>query len=115
MTQTDFYASVAELIGHKLSDKKVPGSQVMWNVFSGTSEKGRKYLLEESVTLSLRYGDYKYIHPTKKKASWIKSEKNIESATSLEPQLYDLSKGVYESNNIAAKIEKHCKKKCRKK
>jgi len=60
-------------------------------------------LLEESVTLSLRYGDYKYIQPTKKKASWIKSEKNIESGTSLDPQLYNLSKDVSELINIADK------------
>lgn len=110
LTQTDLYASVAELIGHNLSENEAPDSQAMWNVFNGTSDKGRKFLLEESVTLSLRYGDYKYIHPTKKKASWIKSEKNIESGTSLEPQLFDLSKDIYESNNIAAKKKSIVKK-----
>ena len=110
LTHTDLYASVAELVGYELSDDEAPDSEAMWEVFSGVSEKGRKYLLEESVTLSLRYGDYKYIHPTKKKAPWIKSEKNIESGTSLEPQLFDLSKDVYETNNIASKKKSILKK-----
>jgi len=110
LTQTDLYASLAELVGYKLAANEAPDSQAMWNTFSGKSEKGREYLLEESVTLSLRYGDYKYIHPTKKRASWIEKEKNIQSGTSLEPQLYDLSKDIYESKNIAEKNKKLVKK-----
>ena len=69
---TDLYASIAELIGHQLSDEEALDSYAMWNTFAGISEKGRDFLLEESVTLSLRHGDFKYIHPTTQKASWIK-------------------------------------------
>tara|TARA_B100000809_G_scaffold266806_1_gene331792 strand:- start:10669 stop:12183 length:1515 start_codon:yes stop_codon:yes gene_type:complete len=110
ITQTDLYASIAELIGHTLSDKEAPDSQAMWNTFAGESDKGRTFLLEESVTLSLRYGDYKYIHPTTKKASWISDEKGIESGISLQPQLFNLSKDIGESVNIAGKNKRLIKK-----
>ncbi|TLX78180.1 arylsulfatase [Labilibacter sediminis] len=110
VTQTDLYASIAELIGHKLSETEAPDSYAMWSTFAGKSNKGREFLLEESVTLSLRHGNYKYIHPTTKKAAWIKEEKNIEAGTSTEPQLFDLSKDVGERVNIAAKNKKLVKK-----
>ncbi|GAB1308885.1 sulfatase-like hydrolase/transferase [Urechidicola sp. KH5] len=106
MTQTDIYASVAELIGHKLDAMEAPDSYAMWDAFSGISDKGREFLLEESVTLSLRHKDYKYIHPTNKNPSWIKKEKNIESGTSKKAQLFDLSADVGETQNIADKKKK---------
>lgn len=103
VTQTDLYASIAELIGHELKDMEAPDSHKMWDTFTGKSEKGREFLLEESVTLSLRYGNYKYIHPTTKNASWIKDQKNIEDGLSIKPQLYDLSVDIKEENNIEDK------------
>ena len=106
LTQTDLYASFAQLIGHKLGETEAPDSYAVWEAFAGISDEGREFLLEESVTLSLRHKNYKYIHPTKKKAEWIKEEKNIESGTSLEPQLYDLSIDVGETQNIAKKKKK---------
>jgi len=106
LTQTDLYASFAELIGHELSEQEAPDSYAMWNTFIGKTKKGREFLLEESVTLSLRYGNYKYIHPTKKKASWIKDQKNIESGTSIKPQLFDLTNDKEERENIADKNKK---------
>ena len=63
-------------------------------------------MLEESVTLSLRYGNYKYIHPTQKKASWISDEKNIESGLMETPQLFDLSNDISEKKNIASSFPK---------
>ncbi|MBR8536151.1 arylsulfatase [Carboxylicivirga sediminis] len=110
VTHTDLYASFAELIGHQLNETEAPDSEAMWSTFAGESKKGREFLLEESVTLSLRHGNYKYIHPTKKNPSWIKVEKNIESGTSIEPQLFDLSKDIGEKVNIAAKNKKLVKK-----
>ncbi len=103
VTHTDLYASLAELIGHQLSEHEAPDSYAMWDTFTGKSDKGREFLLEESVTLSLRHGNYKYIHPTNKKAAWIKEEKKIESGISTEPQLFDLSNDVGERKNIAEK------------
>lgn len=101
VTHTDLYASFAQLVGHQLAEKEAPDSYAMWDTFAGESEEGRDFLLEESVTLSLRHGDYKYIHPTNKKASWIWDQKKIDSGTSTEPQLFDLSKDIEERINIA--------------
>lgn len=110
LTHTDLYASVAELVGHELTDNEAPDSEAMWATFAGESKKGREFLLEESVTLSLRHKNYKYIHPTTKKAGWIKKEKNIESGAMNEVQLFDLSKDVNERTNIAAKNKRLIKK-----
>ena len=104
------YASFAELIGHELNEKEATDSYAMWDSFSGKSKKGREFMLEESVTLSIRHGNFKYIHPTKKKASWIKDQKSIESGISPKPQLYDLSNDIGESHNIAGEKEKLVKK-----
>ncbi|WP_430814960.1 sulfatase family protein [Carboxylicivirga sp. RSCT41] len=110
VTQTDLYASFAELIGHELTATEAPDSYAMWSTFAGQSDKGRDFLLEESVTLSLRHGNYKYIHPTKKNPGWIKLEKNIESGTSNVPQLFDLSIDIGEQINIADKNKRLVKK-----
>ena len=110
LTHTDVYASIAELIGYELQGAEAPDSYAMWNTFAGEEEIGREFMLEESVTLSLRHGNYKYIHPTTKKAAWIKLEKNIEAGTSVEPQLYDLSTDAGETTNIASKKKKIVKK-----
>lgn len=106
ITQTDIYASIAELIGHELEENEAPDSYDMWPVLAGKSEKGRDFLLEESLTLSLRHGKYKYIHPTTKKAEWIKDQKNIEAGTSKIPQLFDLSTDIGEKINIATEHPK---------
>ncbi|MBK3516170.1 sulfatase family protein [Carboxylicivirga marina] len=110
VTQTDLYASFAELVGHELEASEAPDSEAMWSTFAGESFEGREYLLEESVTLALRHGQYKYIHPTKKNPSWIKLEKNIEAGVSTEAQLFDLSNDVGEQENIASKNKKLVKK-----
>ena len=107
----DLYASIAQLLGHKLKDAEAPDSHNVLDVMTGKSEEGRDYLLEEAYTFSLRKGNYKYIQPLEKiKQTWIESQKGIESGLSLEPQLYDLSKDEGELNNIAGKEKKLVKK-----
>ena len=46
LTQTDLYASFAELIGHKLTETEAPDSYAMWDSFAGKSDNGRDFLLE---------------------------------------------------------------------
>jgi len=104
------YASISELIGYKLLEKEAPDSQAMWKTFTGESDKGRDFLLEESVTLSLRHGSYKYIHPTTKKAPWIREEKGIDGGISKLPQLYNLSNDIGETTNIAFKNKRLVRK-----
>lgn len=101
-SQVDLYASLASMIDYKLKPEEAPDSFDMLEVIKGNSNEGRKELIEESYTLSLRKGDFKYIKPVKKKRhNWIENSKNIESGLETIPQLYDLSKDPEEKINIA--------------
>jgi len=103
----DLYASIASIVGHKLTENEAPDSYNLVDALTGKNKKGRDYLLEESYTFSLRKGNYKYIHPVKKwKPTWIEEKKGTESGSSFKPQLFDLSKDVWEDNNIADKEQK---------
>ncbi len=103
----DLYASIAALLGHKLTGNEAPDSYNLLEALIGQSEKGRDFLLEESFTYSLRKGNYKYIQPVKKwLPKWIEEKKNIESGGSFKPQLFDLSKDIREEKNVAEKKTK---------
>ncbi|PWD98981.1 sulfatase family protein [Marinilabilia rubra] len=104
---TDFYASIASIVGHELTEKEAPDSYNLINALTGKSKKGRDFLMEQSYTYSLRKGNYKYIKPVKKwKPDWIEEKKGIESGSSFKPQLFDLSKDIWEENNLADKKPK---------
>lgn len=111
-SQVDLYASFANLIRHKLDSLEAPDSFNMLDVITGKSTEGRKEMLEESFTLSLRKGQWKYIAPlvSKKGKSlesrigWIK-EKGIESGGDTKPQLYNLKNDIGETTNVASEHE----------
>jgi arylsulfatase A len=68
----------------------------------GATDLGLEYMLEESFTLSIRYGNWKYIAPQEKGTpDWLKNKK-IESGLEQQPQLYDLDTDPGEINNVAA-------------
>jgi arylsulfatase A-like enzyme len=100
-SHVDLYASLADLIGHKLSPNEAPDSYDMLPVILGKSEHGRDTMLEESYTLSLRAENWKYIAPqTSPTPDWMKNKK-IPTGLSTTPQLYDLTTDTTEHNNIA--------------
>lgn len=101
--QVDLYASLANLLGHKLQNNEAPDSHNVLNAMLGKTEKGRELLLKESHTLTLRRANYKYIQPVTslQKSAWITNTKKIEAGASLIPQLYDLSTDINEQINIA--------------
>ncbi len=105
--QVDLYASLASLVGIKLNKDDAPDSYNMIDVWLGKSQNGREYLLEESLTLSLRYNKWKYIQPLEGQIpDWIDVEKNIESGLSNQPQLYNLENDIAETRNLADKEKK---------
>jgi arylsulfatase A len=106
ISQVDFYASLASLVGHTLSDNEAPDSRNVINALLGRSQEGRQSLLKESHTFTLRRGNYKYIQPVKnfKASAWIDNGKKIESGASLKPQLYDLAVDPGERVNLATSM-----------
>ena len=102
LTQTDLYASFAELVGMELQEGEAPDSKGMLDAWLGKSEKGREVMLEESFTLGIRKGNWKYIEPQRGKSpGWIKNKK-IEGGFGNEDQLYNLTDDIGEQNNVAA-------------
>ena len=101
LTQVDLYSSLANYLNIPLGKKEAIDSEPHTNAWLGRTAEGRHTLVKESYTLSLTEGDYKYIRPSDKKASWIEKAKNIESGLSSEPQLYNLQQDPTESKNIA--------------
>ncbi len=102
VSQIDLYASLASLLDIKLEDDEAVDSHNIMGSLMNANVKGREELLEESFTLSIREGKYKYIKPitAKNLPKWL-SNKNVETGLLEEVQLYDLSKDVSERDNIA--------------
>ncbi len=100
ISQVDWYASLANLVGQKLAPNAAPDSYDLLPVLLGKSMKGRKSMLEEAFTLSLREGKWKYIAPkTKSTPAWLKNKK-IESGLELKAQLFDLENDMGEKHNV---------------
>jgi arylsulfatase A-like enzyme len=102
VSQLDYYASVADLVGIELDNMEAVDSQNTINAFMKADADAREILIEESFTLSLRKGNYKYIQPIGERAlpKWL-SNKKIETGFKEIPQLYDLSSDEAEQKNIA--------------
>ncbi|TSE10779.1 MULTISPECIES: sulfatase-like hydrolase/transferase [Aquimarina] len=104
-SQVDLYASLADLIKQPITDNAAIDSQNILPVLLSSQEKeGREYLLEESYTLSLRKGNWKYIDPFPEEKTipdFIEKVKNIEGGHMYSPQLYNLEEDPSEKNNLA--------------
>ena len=105
-SQVDLFASIASMLDIDIDKNAAPDSKDMSDVLLGKSKQGRDTLLQESYTMALRLGDWKYIKP-KEKPLWVERRKNIESGHSLDPQLYNMINDPGEQNNLA---EKHPEK-----
>ncbi len=101
MGQVDFFASLADLVGVKVDhSKSAPDSKHMLPVLLGRSKEGRKELVEESFTMALRSGDWKYIDPAKGKTpDWLKN-KDVPTGLQATPQLYNLEDDPKENRNL---------------
>jgi len=102
MSQVDWMASLATLTGQPLTGNAGPDSKNVLPVLLGAANTAPEYMLEESFTFSIRYGNWKYIAPQEKGTpDWLKNKK-IESGLQQQPQLYDLQIDPGEKNNVAA-------------
>ena len=102
MSQIDIYASLAKLVGVELASDEAIDSQDTLAAFLNADESSRSQLVEESYTLAIRDGAYKYIRPSNNRGTWITNNKNIESGLSKTAQLFNLDNDPQELNNLAS-------------
>jgi arylsulfatase A-like enzyme len=92
VSQTDFLASFADLLGIKISENDSVDSRNYLQTLLGKDKVGAKYIIEDGQgTLALRMGDWKYIAPSHSK------RKNQKA------RLYNLKKDVGEQYNLIDK------------
>jgi arylsulfatase A-like enzyme len=100
MSQVDFVASFAALVNAKADFSTAPDSRNHLPALLGQSKTGRTSLVEQGGPLALRDGNWKYITPGKGP----KVTQNTGTETGIDPagQLFDLSKDLGETRNLAA-------------
>lgn len=102
--QIDLPSSFATLTKSKLPAGAAPDSVSLLPALVGDAARGRDSLVEQGYTLSLRQGDWKYIPPSDGRT--VSRFTNIETGASAVMQLYDLSKDIGETHNLAAEKPK---------
>lgn len=107
ISQIDMFASFAFMLNQPLAQGVAPDSENVWDAMCGKSKNGRTLLVEQSGTLAIISGDWKYIEPAK--GPKILNHVNIESGFDSEPQLYNLKSDVGETKNIAGQYTQKVK------
>lgn len=101
VSHIDFFASLASLAGMTIPEGAAPDSRNALETLKG-SGKGRDYVIEQNPYYALSVLDadgWKYIAPTNGPAKEVLT--NTELGNSREDQLYRLSKGTSETENLA--------------
>ena len=100
VSQVDFVATLAALVGQTLAADDAPDSLPMLPALLGESHTGRLELVEQAGGLALRQGTWKYIEPNNRAKR--NEATNTELGNDSVPQLYDLAADPGETRNIAA-------------
>lgn len=102
VSQIDFVATMAELVGMDVPEEMAPDSQNQLSAWFGKDDEGRNHIVSMSSNrgLIIRDGRWKYIAPSKggKIIGW---GPEIETGYLMEDQLYDLGNDVGETTNVA--------------
>jgi arylsulfatase A-like enzyme len=99
-SQVDFTASLAALTGVPVPAGAAPDSENQLPALLGEARTGRKLLVEQAGSLSLREDAWKYIPPSP--GPKVEPESKIELGASDAPQLYNLDLDPGETRNAAA-------------
>jgi len=102
VSQVDFLATMAGLTNQKYDVASASDSQNQLKSWLGADTKGRTHLIEQSGTLSIVQGNWKYIKPNKGPAYNPKID--IEYGNDEAEQLYDLSRDPFERYNLSASV-----------
>ncbi len=100
VSQIDFLASFAALLGEKLPTNAGTDTQNILPALLGDTKAGRATLVEHSGTLTLRQGSWKFIPANQGPARF--PQTNTDTGNAPQPQLYDLAADPGERKNLAA-------------
>lgn len=100
MSHIDWMASLGNLIGARLPEGAAPDSRVRTGNLLGTDLEDTPWIVEESGQLCVRTPQWKYIEPNdgSPRITW---GPNVETGNNPQPQLYDMTKSLYETDNVA--------------
>lgn len=98
--QIDLFASIAALVGRSLPADAAPDSFNVAPALIGESKQGRDHLIEHASQLSVRKGTWKFIPPSN--GPRVQANTGVELGNDPQPQLYDLSRDLGETRNLAA-------------
>ncbi|MGN6642608.1 MAG: sulfatase family protein [Verrucomicrobiota bacterium] len=104
VSQFDFCASFAALVGQPLEIHAMPDSQNVLAALLGDSPRGRDHIVEYGEQVALREGHWKFIPPL------AKGKADEKRGTSLTPALYDLAGDPGETKNLAAQYPQRMRK-----
>lgn len=96
--------AIATIFGITLRPGECLDSREYVAALFGKDGRGRSQLVEQSGTLALRDGDWKYIEPSLGPA--VAKSTNIETGLSESAQLYDLESDLGERKNLASQFPK---------
>jgi arylsulfatase A-like enzyme len=101
VTQLDWYASLASLIGYQFKQDEAPDSQNGLKTLLGKNKKNRSYVVKQNInnTLSIVVDYWKYIEPGK--GAKMNKDTNIELGNLNAEQLYNLKSDPGEKTNVA--------------
>jgi arylsulfatase A-like enzyme len=99
VSQIDFPASWASLVGVSLSEEVAPDSHDVLAALLGDSPEGRDHLVEQAGPLSIIRGRWKLIEARDGPA--VNRQVNIELGNASDVQLYDLDADPAERTNVA--------------
>lgn len=100
VSQVDFPATFAALVGQKFDAATAPDSRNMLPALLGDSPQGREQLVEHSGILAAREGAWKFIDKSLRQTGSKKF--GVEPGLEPEVQLYNLADDPHETQNVAA-------------
>jgi arylsulfatase A-like enzyme len=102
ITQLDWYASFASLVGYQFKSGEAPDSDNSLSTLTGKNKKGKEYVVKQNISnvLSIVSGNWKYIEPSK--GAKMNKETNTELGNLNAEQLYNLKTDPGEKTNVAA-------------
>jgi len=103
ISHIDLYKSLAQFTGVELAQGEAIDSENMLPALLDSKAQGREEMLEESFTLALRSGNWKYVAPfTGTTPDWLANKTAIENGLQTTPQLFDMKKDWQEQVNLAS-------------